>query len=254
VLLAAAAAACGPKPIALPTGASTPVADVTPVIREALAHCAALHTITAEIGLSGKVGSARLRGRLQAGFADPAAVRLEAVAPFGAPFFILAGADGRATLLLPRDARVLADSDPAQILDALAGIAVAPDDLRSWLAGCPAVRFEPREARAFGQDWMAIDGADGRTIWLRRAGAWRLVAARNGSLSIEFTGTSAQPALVRIRRDPASDLPSVDARLALSQVETNVTLPEGAFKVDVPAGTTPMTLDELRQSGPLRSR
>jgi hypothetical protein len=41
------------------------------------------------------------------GFERPGSLRLEGVAPFGSPAFILAARAGRATLLLPRDNRVL---------------------------------------------------------------------------------------------------------------------------------------------------
>ena len=41
---------------------------------------------------------------------------------------------------------------------------------------------------------------------------------------------------------------------ALSQLETNVDLPATAFRVAVPPDAMPMTLDELRQAGPLRAQ
>jgi hypothetical protein len=63
-------------------------------------------------------------------------------------------------------------------------------------------------------------------------------------------------------RDFLNDLPrdislvSVDPkrfnlRLALSQVEVNVALGPSTFRVTVPPGTEPLTLDELRAGGPL---
>ena len=51
--------------------------------------CVGLKTVTAEIRLSGRAGTERIRGTLIAALAAPASVRFEAVAPFGAPFFIL---------------------------------------------------------------------------------------------------------------------------------------------------------------------
>jgi hypothetical protein len=38
----------------------------------------------------------------------------------------------------------------------------------------------------------------------------------------------------------------------ISQLEANVDLDAAAFRVDVPPDAKPLTLDELRQSGPLR--
>jgi outer membrane biogenesis lipoprotein LolB len=243
---------CAPKSLQLPGGASTPLADPSPVIHEALGHCTNLRSLTLEIGLSGKVGRTRLRGRLQAGFAAPSAIRLEAVAPFGAPFFILAGSESKATLLLPRDDRVLADARPAAVLEALTGLDLSPADLRAWLAGCPAAPLDVQAARSYG-DWVAIDIGPGRVAWLHRTDRWRLVATSDDGLSVEFADPEGvQPTRVRIRRAPTDTSARVDARLALSQVEINVTLPSEAFAVSVPPTATPITLEDLRSSGPLR--
>ena len=48
----------------------------------------------AELGLAGRAGSQRLRGRVVAGFERPASMRLEGVAPFGPPAFTI-WSDGR---------------------------------------------------------------------------------------------------------------------------------------------------------------
>src|SRR5581483_1330812 len=82
-------AACGPPRIVLPTGQSAPLADFGAPLAAAGTHCAHITTFTAELSLSGQVGSERLRGRVLAGF-GPGALRLEALAPGGSPAFILA--------------------------------------------------------------------------------------------------------------------------------------------------------------------
>ena len=51
--------------------------------------------------------------------------------------------------------------------------------------------------------------------------------------------------------DPAL---TVDLTAALSQVETNVDLPENAFTLAVPNDSEAITLDELRRNGPLGER
>ena len=247
------AAACAPKTLTLPGGPSTPLADPSAIVQEAFGHCGGVQSLTIEIGLSGKVGKTRLRGRLQAGFRAPDAIRLEAVAPFGAPFFILAGSDDKATLLLPRDDRVLADADPGAVIDALTGLDLSPADLRAWLAGCPGPAINVKAARNYGQQWAAIDTAGGRVAWVQRTDRWRLAAVTADQLSVEFSGhMGTQPQRVRIRHEAIASAPAVDARLALSQVETNVELPAAAFTVNVPPHAVPITLEELRSSGPLR--
>jgi hypothetical protein len=251
---------CAPKSLTLPTGTSTPLADPTP-FSEALDHCDDVVSLTAEIGLSGRAAGQRLRGTLHAGFAPPEALRLEAVAPFGGPFFLLAGKDGRATLLLPRENRVLRDAPASAILEALAGIDQAPSDLRAWIAGCPAATGAASNPRGYGTDWAAADIGNGRQLWIHRLSAsqtvghagWRLIAVNAGPLTIEFADhTGTQPGRVRIRRASGPGATELDIRLALRQVERGVTLPDTAFTVDVPADAGEITIDELRQSGPLR--
>jgi outer membrane biogenesis lipoprotein LolB len=250
--LVCAASGCAPKTLKLPDGPSTPFSDSAPIVDAAFAHCAAIHTLTLEIGLSGKVGKTKLRGRLQAGFREPDAIRLEAVAPFGAPFFILAGSGDAATLLLPRDQRVLTGARPGEVIDALTGLDVSPADLRAWLVGCPGT-IEEKTARAFGEDWVAVNATDDRTAWLRRTDRWRLVAVNQDRVAVEFADhLGTQPQRIRIRREASGSAAAVDARLALSQIETNVNLPEGAFTVNVPSNAAPITVEELRASGPLR--
>ena len=224
------------------------------MLRESIGHCDGLESLTAEIGLSGRAGTQRLRGRLVVGLAAPESVRLEAVAPFGAPYFLLAGEGGTATLLFPREDQVLRSAPVDDILGALAGIDVPASDLRAWLSGCPGHAGTIDEARAYDGGWAAADLAEGRTAWFRQTeGAWRLVAVSTPEMTTEFgEHAGAQPTRVRFRRAASQDRGELDVRLELSQVETDVNLPDAAFALDVPGDAVEITLEELRQSGPLR--
>jgi hypothetical protein len=253
IAVLAASVACGPPPaLKLPTGPSAPLADTSAVLQDAIGHCAGIHSITAELGLSGSAGSTKLRGRLQAGFAEPSRLRLEAVAPFGAPFFVVAGSADRTTLWLPRDARVLRDTPAADIVEALAGFSAAPDDLAAWIEGCPSAGFTGTSGVGFGAGWAQVSDG-GRKAWLRKTDRWRLVETEHDGLSVEFAGhRGVQPGRLRIQRIAGNDRGPLDVRVAISQVETNVPLGPAAFAVETPKDVTPITLDELRQSGPLR--
>jgi hypothetical protein len=258
-VLALLFSSCAPKPLTLPNGASTPLADHSP-FAEALDHCDQVTTVTAEIGLSGKAGSQRLRGTLHTGFAPPESLRLEAVAPFGGPFFLLAGTGGGATLLLPRENRVLRDALASEILEALAGLDQAPSDLRAWISGCPEATSQASNLRGYGTDWAAADLKSGRSLWIHRvpvsragSSAWRLVAVNAGPLTVEFSEhAGTQPGRLRIRRAAAPGVAPLDVRLALRQVERGVALTDAAFAIDVPPEAVPITIEELRGSGPLR--
>ena len=248
-------AGCAPHRLTLPSGSGEPLPDPGPVFIEAVAHCEALHSLTAEIGLSGRAGGERIRGRLIAGFAEPASVRLEAVAPFGPPVFILAASPRGSTLLLPRDERVLTGEAPADILEALAGLSLGPDDLRRVLAGCPR-EGALSNARRIGGEWVVADEADGATVYLRRQpNGWRLAALEHPSLVAEFSEwMDRQPGRVRLHPPEDRGAPAFDLLLRLSQVETNAPVPDEAFTVRVPERAVPITLDDLRQAGPMRDR
>lgn len=249
--------ACAPKSLALPTGPGIPLADPAP-LTAALRHCDADAALTAEIGLSGNAAGQRLRGTLHAGFAPPDALRLEGVPPFGAPIFLLAGQGGTATLLLPRENRVLRGAPASAILEGLAGLDVTPGDLRAWVAGCPAATPRPRDAARYGDAWITAALEGGRRIWVRRAGAgsqWRLAAVSAGDLQIEFADhAGAQPGRLRITRAESGAAAALDIRLSVRQVERGVDLAPAAFTLDVPADAIAITLDDLRASGPLRER
>lgn len=253
--LLAMATACAPAILTLPSGPSAPLDDPAPAAA-ALAHCTTPLTLSAEIGLSGKVGRQRLRGTLHAGLAPPDALRLEAIAPFGGPLFVLAGRGGTATLLLPREQHVLRDAPVGDVLAALAGLDLQPADLRAWIDGCPSSAPAIERPRRVGSDWIAGEVSERRTIWLRReaASTYRLVAVLDGPLTVELADhAGAAPGRLRIRRTAVAGLPLLDLRLALREVDRGVDLADEAFVVDVPEGTEAITIEDLRASGPLRA-
>jgi outer membrane biogenesis lipoprotein LolB len=202
--------------------------------------------------MSGRAGRQRLRGRVVAGFARPASMRLEAVAPFGAPAFILVARGENATLLLPRDEpRVLRGPKPEDILGALTGVALGPADLQAILTGCVVPAPQAMAARRHANGWASIDLAGGARLYLEPArGGWTLRAATRAGWQIEYPAWSANfPQSVRLQSSQPDV--NVDLTAALSQIETNKDLEDAAFTVNVPPGADPITLDELRDSGPL---
>ena len=247
------APACAARRIALPTDAGSPFPDVAQVHAEVSKTCAAVRTLTAELGLSGRAGGQSLRGRVVAGFERPASMRLEGVAPFGPPAFILAARGDTATLLLPRDNRVLRGARADAILGALTGVALAPADLQAILTGCVMPAPKPAGGRLHQNGWAAIDLAEGATLYLQRAGAaWEPRAARRSGWQIEYPEWQAGfPRTVRLRSD--AQAVDVDLSASISQIETNVDLAPAAFDVVVPADAGAMTLEELRNAGPLRN-
>ena len=250
-------ASCGAARMKLPAGPGVPAGDGAAVIAQATFACRAISTITLEMSVHGSVGGRRLRGRLTAGLATPSSARLEAVAPFGQPVFVFVASDADASVLLPRDRRVLEHGRPAAVLDAVAGVPLDAAGLRSLVTGC-AHAPDAAGTMSLGDMWRVAPDADDE-VYFRRdpstgAGqaAWRLVATQHrgehGWRAEYGMFENNLPHTVRLVSDPPGRF---DLQLDLSQIELNVPLGAEAFRIDAPTGASPITLDELRQSGPL---
>ena len=253
-------AGCAKPHITLPSDTGVPFPDFRAVHMQLSAACTGVRTVTAEIGMSGRAGRQRLRGRVVAGFARPASMRLEGVAPFGPPGFILVARGEEATLLLPRDEpRVLRGAKPEDILGALTGVSLGPADLQAILTGCVVPAPQATDARRHANGWLSIELGGGATLFLVPTPAgrtvsgppgWQLRAARRAGWQIEYPQWSGDfPQSVRLQSLAPDAM--VDLTAALSQIETNKDLEDAAFRVNVPAGADSITLDELRDAGPL---
>jgi hypothetical protein len=245
---------CAAPLMQLPTGAGTPAPDAREALDQALTTCRSIRTISAEVAVSGKVANRGLRGRLLAGLAAPSSAYIEAPAPFGAPMFIFGAEGNDATLLLPRDRRVLQHGRPADVLEAIAGVPLAPDGLREALTGC-STDGEVEAAQQIGDRWRVVPGAEERYLFRDRPDdPWRLVAVKHrqtGSAEWRAEYDDFEGGMPRTIRLVSADLRRFNLKLSLSQVELNVPLEPGTFRIQVPPGTTPISLDELRDSGPL---
>jgi hypothetical protein len=217
---------------------------------EATRSCIGLKTLSAEIRLSGRAAGERLRGTLHAGFGTPAALRFEAVAPFGPPVFILAGRNNRATLYFPRDNRVLSDVALADVLDRLTALPLNADDLRLVLTGCLVERATPTNGRAWNGGWLAVVLTPDVTAYLQqRSGSVVVAAADYGRWLIDYADhLNGWPRTVRIR----SKERQVDATARLDQLDVNTALDDRAFDIDIPADAERITLNDLRAIAPLR--
>jgi hypothetical protein len=247
---------CAAPLMKLPAGAGVPAADAANALAQATAACRGIRTLTAEIAISGSAGGRRVRGRLSAGIAAPASVRLEALAPFGPPVFIFVANNDDATLLLPRDDRVLEHGRPDAVLDAVAGVPINAADLYATLTGCAPAGLQS-QGRDLGPDWRIVHvsaGPVGYELYLHRdrlASPWRLVAttregATDGAVRVEYRNfLNDLPRAIHMK---GLEKEAFDLTLALSQVETNVPLGNEVFRLEIPSSADPITVDELRRA------
>lgn len=248
-----ALSACAARLPPRPTGAMTPDPTAPDAFVMATRACRDFTTLSAELALSGRAGGEKIGGRVHAGLEAGGAVRLEGVAPFGAPLFILGGRHERATLLLPRERRALGDTAVADVLERLTGLALGADDLRLMLSGCLADQAAPADGRQWPGGWQAVTLSRDRVAYVRtRQGETVVVAADYGPWRIDYAEhQGGYPRLVRVRR--AED-PSTDLTARVGQLRVNTAIDPRAFTLEIPPDYEPLTLDELRSAAPLMPR
>lgn len=247
---ALALTACAARVPARPAGSPGPDPAAIDAFTTATAACRGFRSMTGELSLSGRASGERIRGRVLAGLESGGSVRLEGVAPFGPPVFILAGTAERATLLLPREQRVLADTAVSAVLERLTGLALSADDLRLMISGCLADNATPTEGTQWPGGWQAVTLAPDRTAYLRvQQGRPVVVAADYGPWHVDYSEhLSGYPRVVRVRR--AGDA-TTDVTARVGELEVNTPINPLAFTLEVPSDAEPMTLDQLRSVAPL---
>lgn len=250
---AVAGVGCAARAPVRPAGAPSPDPGAVQAFAEATRACAGLSSLTVEIGLSGRALGERVRGRLISGLARPASARLEAVAPFGPPVFILVAKDDRGTVYFARERRVLEDTPVKDILERLTGLDLGAGELRLLLTGCLVEGTNATEGRTWPGGWRAVALGERRTAYLRDVGGQPVVVAADyGPWSVDYADhLSGWPRTVRVRRANATD---TDVTARLQQLEINVPLEPRAFEIEIPPDTARVTLDDLRSVAPLRDK
>jgi hypothetical protein len=241
--------ACASRRIALPTDPGSPLNDYSEIHAQVSSGCRDVRTLTAEMGLRGRAAGRRISGRVVAGFERPSSMRLEGVAPFGPPGFILAARGDTAVLLLPRDERFVKGASPSDLLGALTGVSLAPADLQAIVTGCVVPSVQPTGGRLHSNGWASIDLEGSATLYLKREGTWQVRAARRDGWTVEYPEWSGRfPATIRLRSDSG---PPIEMTATTNQLEANVDIDPAAFTVTVPPSATPLSIEELRAAGPL---
>jgi len=237
--------------VTLPSGAGLPFPDYTSAHGQATERCRDVRTMAAILSISGRAGGNRVRAKIDAGFEAPARVRLELPAP-GKPIFTFVANGENATLVLPREGRVLRKAPAAATLEALAGVALGPEELGAIVAGCGFAAGQPTGGRTFEGGWATVE-VGGATSWLQHVGGtWRLAAASRGPLEVRYADFIAgRPTTIRLRTSQRQSEAMTDLTIRLSQVDINEPLGPEVFQVEVPPDAAPLTLEELRRAGPL---
>ena len=251
-------AGCATHGFVVPTGPGTVEPTLAQAYQASVAPCRDLRSLTADIKLSGRVDGRRVRGTLQVGLTRDGGVRIEAVAPFGAPIFTIAGRADAGTLWLPRSQEVV-HAAPAEILEALTGVALPPSGLFEIVTACPAADDAVVKAERFTTpDLARVSLRSGADVWWRPGvSPLHPLGARRAGALVEYRAFAGdRPQTLRLGAAPdtagSGGGSRADLSLTLQQVETNAALGDEAFTLAVPDSAKVLTLSELRQAGVLR--
>jgi hypothetical protein len=255
---AAAGLACASAPprIVIPAGEGVPEPQALTYWWDATNACRTVQSFSAELTVNGRIGREKLRRvTLQGGMTRQGGIRLVAVAPVGAPVFVLAGQTANATLALPRDRRVLT-APAADIVEALIGLRLTPSDWMDVLTGCVSAE-KPGPGVRVG-DAIVLLGEGGRRVMIRQdAARWRVVAGERGDAQVAYPAFSGTwPSSVHVtsagnRASAAGVSIAIDLTMTIGQIFANTDLPAATFDPPASDGFAPMTLGELRAIGPL---
>ncbi len=197
------------------------------------------------------IGTEKLRrATLQGAMTRNGEIALLAVAPAGPPIFNLAGRAERATLTLPHDRRVLV-APAVDIVEALIGLRLAPADWLDLLSGCVAGAAGETGTRVNGATIITLGGSAGR-VRVEQAGAtWQIIAGERPDLLVEYPQFLGRwPSAAKLTSHPGAAI-HVVLNMTIGQIFVNTPLQARLFAPVVAADYRPMTLDELRASGPL---
>ena len=114
---------------------------------------------------------------------------------------------------------------------------------------------------AFGDTWRTGAGEGGGKVYLHRespSAPWTVATVLHSGDALQWDWRADysdfhQGLPYRIHL-VSRDTRRFDLQLTLSQVETGVLLASNVFRVQIPASAVPITLEELRRSGPLGSK
>jgi hypothetical protein len=246
---------CASRAFVRPSGPGTPAPDAATLWAEATAACRPVTSYAGALGLTGLVGRQRIRGlasaTLDVAVTAAGQIGLEARVS-GQLAFRLGGSAERAVLLIEdRDVTARADD----IVEALIGIKIGPERLLAILTGCTTTLDRIDHGSRFPSDVLQVTAGDTVIFLARRGDAWRPRAGSFGVFEVDYRRFSgAFPQEIRLA-SRAGHTPAVALTFNVRSFELNPPLAPGVFAVAVPegAGVKPMSLQELRESGPLGS-
>ena len=246
------ASCAGRASFVVPRGAGVQVPEAATTWSAVVTACRSTTSYRSEFALTGRIGDRRIRGlasaRLFTALAANGSIGLEASVS-GQLLFRLGGTTDEATLLL-RDQNRVVTARPNEILEALIGVPVEPQRLLAIVTGCVTMT-ESIDRAVRHNDVLEVVTSDA-SVYLTAAGTgWHVRAARFANIAVDyFAFERGLPRDLRIATTGTTG-PAVTLDLRVQAIQTNASLDPTLFRVTIPEGATPISIEELRRVGPL---
>jgi hypothetical protein len=253
--LLSAVSACAVTLFTPPVGPGEPAPDAATVWAAATRDCRTVTSYTGSLRVSGRIGGDRLpvTVTLVTG-ATPTGLRLEGTAA-GRNLFLLAGTDAEATLYLD-DGHRFAQGRPEELTAALVGVSLGPARWLALLNGCLSSATEAVSGVRYGPT-LGLTTSDGRVFLAMSDGAWQVQDGLFDGIIVTYrrwiAASSRLPADWRFTSEAGRD-PSVSLAVTVDHATAGRPIPATAFTLSLPADAVRITIDQLRQSGPLRQK
>lgn len=243
--------ACASARFVPPVGPGEPAPDAAAAWAEATRACRGVASYKASLRVWGRIGGERLPTTIDiATGATPTGIRLEGRAA-SRHIFELAGTADEATLYL-YDGHRLATGRPEDLTDALMGVKLGPGRWLALLTGCVATPPDFISGARYGPG-LAVTTPSGRVFLTLANGVWRNVHGTFDGLVVSYRRfSSALPDEWQLSSDAGRE-PSIALSVGVDDM-TIGPIASSVFTLALPDDVTPMTLDQLRESGPLRRK
>ena len=244
--------ACASALFVPPVGPGEPAPGAAAAWAEATRVCGGVTTYKASLRVSGHIGGERLPTTIDiATGATATGIRLEGRAA-DRKIFLLAGTADEATLYLD-DGHRSATGRPEDLTDALMGVKLGPGRWLALLTGCVAAPPDFISGARYGAN-LGVTTPGGRVFLARENGVWRNVHGEFDGLVVTYRRfSSAFPDEWRLKSEPGRD-PSIELSVRVDDIASGQPIAPSVFTLALPDDVTPMTLDDLRQSGPLHRK
>jgi hypothetical protein len=233
---------CSRRPVS--TGPAIPLSpeETTRILDPLERHSQAVERYQAVVRLRGKGPDGKFRATELVVFERPDRVRVELLAAFGASRWIAVTGAGEITVLFPRSREYLEETAVEDVVDALLGIRLSPEEVMAILAGSglPLGGAEPVRAERQG-DRVRIALGEGRRVDVEADQVRE--ARRSGYRVLYPTDWKRKGRGAPDRIEISSE--KIEATLTVEDLDINVRLDPEAFVLNLPQGAYRLGLAQI---------